>query len=68
MSQGKVDAAEEISKLEKKRVLAESNKEKLVKLVSQPSYETSVKEEVREVNKDKVGSFGYFFFGILVGS
>ncbi len=53
--QGKVDAASEIDKLEKKQVLAEGTKEKLGKVIGQANYETTVKEEVRSANTERVG-------------
>lgn len=52
--QGKVDAKAEIDKLEKKTDVAQMNKEKLTKVMSQANYETSVKEEVRAMNVEKV--------------
>lgn len=52
--QAKVDAASEIEKLENKQVLAESNKEKLSKVIGQANYETSVKGEVRASNAEKM--------------
>jgi valyl-tRNA synthetase len=54
--QGKVDASAEIDKLEKKEALAVGNKEKLRKVIEQPNYETTVREDVRAGNVDKVGS------------
>jgi valyl-tRNA synthetase len=59
--QGKVDAGAEIDKLEKKEALAVGNKEKLRKVVEQPNYETTVREDVRAGNADKVGSFVHAF-------
>lgn len=52
--QGKVDAKAEIEKLEKKLALSISSKEKLQKLMDQPNYQTSVREEVRATNTEKV--------------
>jgi hypothetical protein len=40
--------------LEKRAELAETNKEKMVKIMSQNNYETAVKAEVRASNDDKV--------------
>lgn len=56
MQQGKVDATVEIDKLEKKRTLAISSKEKLQKLMDQPSYEAAVRDDVRLQNTEKVSS------------
>lgn len=55
--QGKVDAKAEIDKLEKKSTLAQSNKEKVVKVTQQANYETAVKAEVRAVNQEKIDKF-----------
>jgi valyl-tRNA synthetase len=52
--QGKVDAQSEINKLEKKTALAQSNKDKLAKQMSIPNYETTIKEDVRAGNIEKV--------------
>lgn len=52
--QGKVDAQEEISKLEKKQALVVAGADKIRKLAAQDNYETAVKPEVREANKEKV--------------
>ncbi|KAK4686354.1 valyl-tRNA synthetase, partial [Tremellales sp. Uapishka_1] len=51
---GKVDAAEEIAKLEKKETLVQANKAKLEKLTSQPNYQTTVKEEIRTRNAEQM--------------
>jgi valyl-tRNA synthetase len=51
---GKVDAGAEINKLQKRQALSESNKEKLSKTIAQPNYLTTVKEEVRTSNTEKV--------------
>ena len=51
---GRVDATAEISKLEKKQVLAEQNKAKLIKTTQQPGYEKTAKEEVRQQNQERV--------------
>jgi valyl-tRNA synthetase len=56
--QGKVDAAAEINKLEKKAELTESNKEKLNKTMGLPNYEKNVKEEVRQGNTERVSYVG----------
>jgi len=53
---GRVDATAEISKLEKKQVLAEQNKAKLIKTTQQPGYEKTAKEEVRQQNQERVSS------------
>jgi valyl-tRNA synthetase len=52
--QGKVDAAAEISKLEKKADITQTNKDKLLKTMNQANYETTVREEVRKGNVEKV--------------
>ena len=52
---GKVDAGAEIDKLEKRQIFAESNKEKLGKVIAQANYETTVREEVRASNDERVG-------------
>ena len=52
--QGKVDASAEISKLEKKADITKSNKDKLLKTMNQANYETTVREEVRKGNVEKV--------------
>jgi len=54
MRKGRVDATAEISKLEKKQVLAEQNKAKLIKTTQQPGYEKTAKEEVRQQNQERV--------------
>lgn len=54
MGKGRVDATAEISKLEKKQVLAEQNKAKLIKTTQQPGYEKTAKEEVRQQNQERV--------------
>jgi hypothetical protein len=56
MGKGRVDATAEISKLEKKQVLAEQNKAKLIKTTQQPGYEKTAKEEVRQQNQERVSS------------
>lgn len=50
-----MDATAEIAKLEKKVALAEQNKAKILKVTEQPSYEKTVKDEVRAQNIEKVG-------------
>lgn len=50
---GKVNAADEIAKLEKKTTLARQGKEKLEKLAAQKNYE-AIPAEVRAKNADKV--------------
>lgn len=52
--QGKVDAASEIDKLEKKSIVAEGQKAKLQKVIQQPNYEKTVKEDVRQQNDEKM--------------
>ncbi|TYJ57165.1 hypothetical protein B9479_002080 [Cryptococcus floricola] len=52
--QGKVDAASEIDKLEKKAVVVEGQKAKINKVMGMSNYETSIKEEVRAQNSDKL--------------
>lgn len=54
ISQGKIDAAQEISRLEKKVVLANTNADKIKKLQSQDNYETALPENVRQKNADQV--------------
>lgn len=51
---GKVDAAAEIEKLQKKETLAQGNKGKLLKLTGQVNYESNVKQEVRAINEERV--------------
>lgn len=51
---GKVDAASEIAKLEKKQGIAQTGKDKLVKLTQQSNYETAIREEVRQQNAEKL--------------
>lgn len=53
-NKGRVDATAEISKLEKKQVLAEQNKAKIVKTIQQPGYEKTAKDEVRQQNQERV--------------
>lgn len=55
--QGKVDAGAEISKLEKKQALAESGRDKIVKVTQQSNYETAVRDEVRAQNTEKLDKF-----------
>ncbi|WVN85252.1 uncharacterized protein L203_100397 [Cryptococcus depauperatus CBS 7841] len=52
--QGKVDAAVEIDKLEKKSIVIEGQKAKLLKVVQQPNYEKTIKEDVRAQNAEKM--------------
>ncbi|KAL1411261.1 valine--tRNA ligase [Vanrija albida] len=52
--QGKVDAAAEVTKLEKKQAFAEQGRDKIVKLTQQSNYETAVREEVRAQNAEKI--------------
>ncbi|OXG32312.1 valine-tRNA ligase [Cryptococcus neoformans Ze90-1] len=52
--QGKVDAASEIDKLEKKSIVVEGQKAKLQKVIQQPNYEKTVKEDVRQQNDEKM--------------
>ncbi|KAH8080852.1 valine-tRNA ligase [Filobasidium floriforme] len=51
---GKIDAAQEISRLEKKVVLANTNADKIKKLQSQDNYETALPENVRQKNADQL--------------
>jgi valyl-tRNA synthetase len=53
---GRINASDEIAKLEKKTALAQAGKEKLAKLAGQPNYETAIPAEVRAKNADKVSS------------
>jgi hypothetical protein len=50
--------------LEKKQVLAEQNKGKLLKTTQQPGYEKTAKEEVRQQNQERVSSLS--FFGLVL--
>lgn len=52
--QGKIDAAQEIGRLEKKVVLANTNADKIKKLQGQDNYETALPENVRQKNADQV--------------
>ncbi|WWD15831.1 valine-tRNA ligase [Kwoniella shandongensis] len=52
--QGKVDAAAEVDKLEKKSAIVEGSKVKLQKVIEQPNYETTIREDVRAVNAEKM--------------
>lgn len=49
-----MDAASEIDKLEKKSIVAEGQKAKLQKVIQQPNYEKTVKEDVRQQNDEKM--------------
>ena len=51
---GRINAADEIKKLEKKTALAQQGKEKLAKLAGQANYETAIPAEVRAKNAEKV--------------
>ncbi|KAK8869893.1 valine-tRNA ligase [Kwoniella newhampshirensis] len=51
---GKIDAASEVDKLEKKSAIVEGSKVKLQKVIEQPNYETTVREDVRAVNAEKM--------------
>lgn len=55
--EGKVDAAAEIAKLEKKQALTQTNRDKLVKVTKQANYETKIPAEVRADNVDKLEKF-----------
>jgi valyl-tRNA synthetase len=66
MKKGRVDATAEISKLEKKQVLAEQNKAKLLKTTQQPGYEKTAKDEVRQQNQERV-CLPRVFFSCLAG-
>ncbi|RXK38345.1 valine-tRNA ligase [Tremella mesenterica] len=52
--QGKVDANAELNKLDKRQAMVVGNKEKLLKMIQQPSYEKTVKEEAKATNQDKL--------------
>ena len=54
LSQGKIDAAQEIGRLEKKVTLANTNADKIKKLQGQDNYETALPENVRQKNADQV--------------
>ncbi|WVQ78003.1 hypothetical protein IAT38_000084 [Cryptococcus sp. DSM 104549] len=51
---GKVDAAAEVDKLEKKAIVADGQKSKLDKIMQLPNYETTVKEDVRAQNDERM--------------
>nr|XP_019013438.1 valine-tRNA ligase [Kwoniella pini CBS 10737]OCF52219.1 valine-tRNA ligase [Kwoniella pini CBS 10737] len=53
---GKINASAEIDKLQKKEALAQSNRNKIQKLTEQPNYQTTLKEEVRISNSEKLSS------------
>ncbi|ODN74280.1 hypothetical protein L198_08245 [Cryptococcus wingfieldii CBS 7118] len=53
-TEGKIDAASEIDKLEKKAVVVEGQKAKINKGMGMSNYETSVKEVARAQNSDKL--------------
>jgi valyl-tRNA synthetase len=50
-----VDLEKEIAKCEKKLDLARLNLQKITKISSQPDYESTVPENVRTANEEKVG-------------
>jgi valyl-tRNA synthetase len=54
---GKVDASAEIGKLEKKAVFAEQGRDKVVKMTQQTNYETTIPENVRAQNTEKIAKY-----------
>ena len=56
MEQGLVDLDTEIAKIDKKLDLARLNIDKVRKLEAQPEYESTVPENVRLINEEKVCS------------
>ncbi|WVR05099.1 valine-tRNA ligase [Kwoniella sp. DSM 27419] len=50
----KVNVPAEVDKLEKKKAIVEGSKKKLETLISQPNYETTVREDVRAQNAEKM--------------
>jgi valyl-tRNA synthetase len=56
LCQGLVDLEKEIAKCDKKLDLAQLNLQKIIKVVSQPDYETTLPENVRLANEEKVCS------------
>lgn len=62
---GKVNATDEIAKLEKKTTLAQQGKDKLEKLAAQKNYE-AIPAEVRAKNADKVSELsGVILWSVL---
>ena len=49
-----MDLEKEIAKCDKKLDLARLNLQKIMKVISQPDYESTVPENVRIVNEEKV--------------
>ena len=49
-----MDLEKEIAKCDKKLDLARLNLQKIMKVISQPDYESTVPENVRMVNEEKV--------------
>ena len=56
MEQGLVDLDTEIAKIDKKLDLVRLNIDKVRKLEAQPEYESTVPENVRLINEEKVCS------------
>lgn len=54
--QGRINAAQEIDRLEKKTGLANNSAEKIKKLQGQSNYETSIPEAVRQKNTETVSA------------
>lgn len=52
-----MDAKAEMEKLDKRQALAISNKEKLQKTIDALSYQSTVKDEVRTANVEKMDKF-----------
>jgi hypothetical protein len=63
---GRINASDEISKLEKKTALAQAGQEKLAKLAGQPNYETAIPSEVRAKNAEKVIVLRYTVWTALI--
>ena len=63
MKQGLIDLDAEIVKCDKKLDVARMNAEKLRKIEAQPEYETTVPENVRAANAEKVRFL--FAFGLF---
>jgi len=49
-----VDLEKEIAKCDKKIDLAQLNLQKIMKVISQPDYESTIPESVRIANEEKV--------------
>lgn len=61
-----VDLDAEIAKCNKKLDVARMNAEKIIKMVAVPDYETTVPENVRETNAEKVSSFDCYSVVLLL--